>query len=114
MKWEDRAYRYLALLKGVVRGKKYYRCGHCRMRKVLARELWEYSQPPKCEICNVVGWVIDMTRYKEFKTKTGSYAVCRCDGLHHEHRPGSSVWCIEHKVGPSEADYIDRYGEQQQ
>lgn len=109
MNWKHRAVEYHQKIK-TVRAKKFYRCGHCKARRVLNRELWEYSKPPKCHTCGVIDWCIDMYRYTEWKNKTGSYAVCHCYELPYPHRPGSDVWCKQHKTGPTEQDYVNRYG----
>jgi len=108
LSWQTRAADYQQRLVKP-RGLKCYRCNDCRGRKVLNRELWEYMRPPRCK-CGASDWRIDMTRYKEWKTKTGSYAICACDGIHHPHKPGSNVWCEQHKTGPTEQDFKDRYG----
>lgn len=36
--------------------------------------------------------------------------TCNCGHLDYPHQAGSSVWCIEHKTGPTEDDYKTRYG----
>jgi len=108
MKWQIQASEYQQRLVNP-RGLKSYRCGKCRARKVLKRELWEYIRPPRC-ICGSNDWRLDMHRYKEWKNRTGVYATCHCDGLHHPHRKGSNVWCDHHKTGPTEQDFKDRYG----
>ncbi len=105
---EVRAVDYHQQLNGVVRQKFFYRCGACRGKKVLNRELWEYTRPPKCE-CGACDWRIDMSRYKEWVTRRGPYDTCKCDGLPFFHRAGSSVWCEKHKAGPAKKDFSERY-----
>ena len=95
--------------KGVVRRFKHYRCGQCTARRPLKREIWEYIRPPKCRTCGAIDWRFDLYRYKSFKNKTGVYDTCHCTGLIHPHRKASTVWCIEHKTGPTEQDFIDRH-----
>lgn len=110
MNWEVRAVEYQRKLGGKPRRRKHYRCGACRGRASLARELWLYTRPPACKSCGVVDWRLDMHRTKELTTRTGVYNVCHCPGLTHPHRAGSSVWCELHETGPSEDDYVSRYG----
>lgn len=95
--WKIKADEYLQKLKKP-RAKPYYRCAYpCRTRKVLKRELWEYLQPPKCDVCGLVAWRLDMNRTREQKTKTGAYAICYCDGAPYLHKPGSIELCCEYK-----------------
>lgn len=91
--WRTRGAEYFKRLKKR-RQKFYYRCGRCRKRKVLARELWEYQIPPRC--CRGVYWVIDGSRYKCWKNKTHAYALCYCfQGRMWDapHKPGSVFLC---------------------
>ena len=82
----------------------YYRCGRCRKRRRLSRELWEYSFPPKC--CGGVHWLLDMHRFKEWKGKTGAYAICRCSGAWWgPHKPGSTYDCCDNKRVRGEPQY---------
>lgn len=109
MDWQTRAVDYHQKFANITRLLKYYRCGCCRARRVLNKELWEYTRPSKCYECNSVDWRYDKHRYIEHKTKTGAYSTCHCDGVRHPHRKGSDVWCEHHKSGPTEQDFIDRY-----
>jgi len=90
--WGIRAHRYLQKLKKR-RAKHYYRCGKCRKRRVLAKELWEYMVPPRH--CGGVFWTLDMDRYSAWKNQKGAYAVCRCGNSSWDapHKPGSIIWC---------------------
>lgn len=109
MDWEVRAVDYLQQLGGKVRARKYYRCGHCRARRSLRRELWQYLRPPRCRCCNAVDWRLDMSRYREWKTRSGVFDTCHCDGYWFPHRKGGGVWCVEHPTGPTEHDINLRY-----
>lgn len=108
MHWEARAVDYFQCL-GRARARPYYRCGRCRARRRLARELWNYSRPPRCS-CGVSDWRLDLHRTKEQEAKTGAYAICRCDGYWYPHRPGSGVWCCESDSLPTIDDERRRYG----
>lgn len=110
---ESRATEYMQRFKGVVRKLKHYRCGQCNARRSLKREIWQYIRPPKCRTCGAADWRFDMQRYKEFKTRTGVFDTCYCNNVSYPHRKASTVWCIEHPTGPTEADYTERHGEQQ-
>lgn len=102
MKWslEIRAAEYCQKLNGKVRPRKHYRCGNCRTRKSLKRELWQYVRPPKCPCCGLVDWRLDLSRYKEWKGRKGVFDTCHCGG----------VWCVSHPTGPTDEDFICRYG----
>lgn len=106
--WETRAVEYHQRLK-TPRKYCFYRCGSCRGRKVLKRELWQYVRPPKCS-CGKVNWYIDLSRTKDWKEKKNGYSVCDCNGYHFRHHKAGGVWCIHHATGPTEQDYIERYG----
>lgn len=110
MNWRARAAEYCAKLLGRPRMRKHYRCGQCHARRSLKRELWQYERPPKCRRCGTVDWRIDMARTREYLEGRGVFDTCYCDGLPHPHRTGSSVWCNAHPTGPTESDFIERYG----
>lgn len=111
LSWETRAVAYHQQLGNKRRVKFFYKCGSCRSMKVLNRELWEYIRPPKCK-CGVQDWRMDSARYNRWLNRTGEYNTCKCNGLHYNHRAGSTVWCEKHPTGPTEEDYIDRYGDE--
>ncbi len=98
------AEKYLKQLGGKPRAKAFYRCGYCRHRKALAKELWLYLRPPKC-ICGRVDWRMDMGRYNDWLNKRHAYALCRCSAAPFPHKPTISVWCVKHPTGPSEDDW---------
>jgi len=101
--WSWRAIDYFQRLGGR-RQKFYYRCGKCRRRKVLSRELWEYKSPPKC--CRGVYWTLDMDRYRAQQEKTGAYAVCGCgnNSWGAGHKPGSTMACAQSKATLAERE----------
>ncbi len=90
--WQSRAVEYFQKA-GTGRSKAYYRCGFCRSRKVLNRELWEYIRPPKCNNCFKTDWRIDWSRSEDRRLKRGGYNICYCDALHYPHRKGSVDEC---------------------
>jgi len=108
--WETRAAEYCQKLNGKPRARKHYRCGACRSRRSLRRELWQYVRPPKCRCCGAVDWRLDMSRTKEWLTRTGVFDTCDCGEYHFPHRKGGGVWCVHHPTGPTEEDFLIRYG----
>jgi len=107
--WYLRAADYFARLKKR-RQKFYYRCGKCRKRKVLSRELWEYQIPPRC--CRGVYWTLDMDRYKAWKNKTGAYAICYCgmNAWDARHKPGSLLFCEKSKLSLEQKEQASAEG----
>jgi hypothetical protein len=103
--WETRAVEYLQRLGGKARPLKHYRCGACRARRSLRRELWQYLRPPRCRECSAVDWRLDLSRYREWQHRTGVFDTCYCGELHHPHRIGGSVWCLHHPTGPGPHDF---------
>lgn len=101
--WQTRAEDYLKKLNGKPRALKHYRCGTCRARRRLAKELWEYLRPPNCQ-CGRVDWTIDLHRTKEHKTRTGIYDTCNCSMTPFPHKKGYGTWCIHHPTGPVDED----------
>ena len=108
--WHVRGAEYCQRLNGKVRTRKHYRCGQCRARRSLKRELWDYIRPPKCRECYAVDWRLDMSRTKEWLTRTGVFNTCNCGGYFFPHRRGGGVWCYNHIGGPTDQDYANRYG----
>lgn len=108
-KLTNRATEYHQRLK-TPRGKAFYRCGTCRTRKVLKRELWEYLRPPKCPFCGDLNWWIDLSRTRDHREKKNGYTICDCAGYSFRHHKGGGVWCIHHATGPTDEDYLIRYG----
>lgn len=47
---------------------------------------------------------LDKTKRKADKIRT-----CRCDGYSYPHRSGTEPWCNQAKIGPTEADFEERY-----
>lgn len=71
------------------------------------------------DICKVVGRNLaerygitppDWPSLENQRTRTGVFKTCHCDGLHHPHRSGSDVFCINHPHGPTDSDFEARYG----
>jgi len=96
--WQERSVDYLQKL-DKPRSKHFYRCGlntgPCGARRVLNRELWQYTIPPQCYACgNRYDWRIDMSRWNQYKAKIGKYRQCDCDRVRHKHRPGRPKDCI--------------------
>ena len=90
------------------RSRPYYRCGKCWTRRRLAKELGEYVRPPACRNCGGNDWRIDAGRRVEYRTRSGVFETCYCDGYHFPHRVGGGVWCRSHPTGPTEEDVRDR------
>lgn len=111
MDWRIRADDYCQKQNGKLRYLKHYRCGQCRARKRLNREIWQYIKPPKCGCCGAVDWRMDLHRTKEWKESTGVYNHCDCGGYLHKHRKGSGAWCVHHSEGPTQNDFYERYGD---
>ncbi len=83
------------------------RCSKCRALKTLSMHPDEYKRN-RFKKCWCGGdFVVDTYRRHEEHKKV----ICKCDGLSFPHRAGSSVWCKQHKTGPTEEDYRSRYGE---
>lgn len=85
------------------------RCRKCGARKSFKRKPTDYFREKKCS-CGGTYRIDWYRKNREFKGK-----VCYCGELvgkngPYPHRPGSSVWCREHPTGPTEQDYIERYG----
>lgn len=110
--WQARAVDYCQKMQGQARILKHYRCGQCRHRKRLNRELWEYSKVPACDNCTAQDWRLDLHRTKEHTTKTGAYSVCHCGQVPFPHRTGSDVFCEHSEKQPTDADYEALYGAQ--
>ena len=89
--WQTRAIDYFQRL-GKPRIRKHYRCGRCRARRSLRRELWQYVRPPRCG-CKSIDWRLDMSRTREWQERKGVFDTCRCDGAHYPHRRGSVLRC---------------------
>lgn len=85
-----------------------YRCTHgrCRKRRTLRKRKEEYVREPRCEAC---GGELTLDAYRN-RHELESDRVCHCDGYPHPHRIGGGVWCIKHPTGPTDEDYMDRYG----
>lgn len=69
------------------------------------KKVEEYARPKKCPSCKNEITFLDTYQMKKNKQNT-----CNCGQPHFPHQAGSSVWCIEHKTGPSEEDYKGVYG----
>lgn len=83
------------------------RCNKCRGRKTLSKHPDDY-QRDRYKTCSCGGhFVVDTHR----RTREHKRAKCGCDALPFPHRKASSVFCIAHPVGPSDADYEQRYGD---
>jgi len=89
-----------------------YRCKRridgkqCDARNAKRRPLREYARAPRCWSCGLplLGYVDNWQR------KNNRETTCRCDGLPYPHRIGSDVWCAHHPIGPSEEDFLARFG----
>lgn len=110
--WRIRAEEYMKKLNGKARRLKHYRCGHCRARKNLAKELWQYIQPPQCQKCGRRDWRLDYHRHLEKKNGTGVFESCQCYGYPYPHRIGSGIQCVNHPTGyiPAQYDKDQYYG----
>lgn len=83
------------------------------IRRSLPKRIEEYINPPCCPVCKEPFKYVDKWQRKKNRDSDN---LCYCDGLWFTergspHRAGSSVWCKQHPTGPTEQDYIDRYGE---
>lgn len=84
--------------------KKAYRCGRrgCRRTYYLPKHPVEYLRGEKRCACG--GTLHDYSSNR----KRGN--TCHCDGEPYPHRRGSTVWCKDHPLGPTDRDYEERYG----
>ena len=84
-----------------------YRCtkAACRARRTLRRPLEGYVREPRCRCC---GGPLTLDAYRQ-QTEL-AYRPCNCDGYWFPHRPGGGVWCIQPLDGPTDEDYLARYG----
>lgn len=81
------------------------RCTKCRTRQTLKRQPTDYYPHRVCVICGSDLKVDWYRRNQEHKR-----VLCRCYGYHYPHRKAGGVWCEHHPTGPTEEDYIQRYG----
>lgn len=87
-----------------------YRCKkvvngtQCDARNALTKPIEKYTRKPRCKSCGhpLSGYV---DRWQKRKNRE---ATCICDGLSYPHLAGSSVWCVQHPHGPSDADHTQR------
>jgi hypothetical protein len=79
----------------------------CNARHQLKRHPKDYIRKPKCKSCGAELRYVDKWQMKKNKEN-----LCYCDALPNSapHRAGSTVWCTQHPTGPTEEDYIQRYG----
>lgn len=82
-----------------------YRCGRGKCRAI-----YHLPKPPEAyrkeKRCDCGGKLHDYT----YERKRNGRKVCHCDGWPFPHQKGSSVWCQERPTGPTEEDYLERYG----
>lgn len=86
-----------------------YRCRNktrCYKRRTLRKPLEMYVREPRCLAC---GGELAPDKYRNTK-ELAPGRVCHCGGLHHPHRKGGSVWCDHHPTGPTDEDFVARYG----
>ena len=91
--------------------KFFYRCSKCRSRLSVTKILG--ARRKVCS-CGNDKWYTDGHRAKEYKSRKGVYARCRCDGAPYTHRPGSVPLC-ESASAEKRAKFIleqekERYG----
>lgn len=94
-----------------------YRCGtrSCYARRSLPKPIEEYQRVPTCPRCGKDTLTLDKHRHTT-ELKKLKATTCYCDdvinpeGKPFPHQVGSSVWCKEHPEGPSENDFLTRYG----
>lgn len=86
-----------------------YRCSRqaCRTRRTLPRRLEQYVREPRCRCC---GGSLTLDVYRQRKGASEGRPTCYCDGVHYPHREGGTVWCRHHPTGPTDRDFIERYG----
>lgn len=82
------------------------RCSKCGARKTLNMMPHQYKLD-KRRTCLCGGEL----RVDWYRKKKENKAPCKCDGYHYPHRKGGGVWCKHHPTGPSEQDYLNRYGD---
>ena len=82
------------------------RCSKCGARKTLNMMPHQYKLD-KHRNCLCGGEL----RVDWYRKKKENKAPCKCDGYHYPHRKGGGVWCKNHPTGPSEQDYLNRYGD---
>lgn len=82
------------------------RCSKCGARKTLNMMPHQYKLD-KHRACLCGGEL----RVDWYRKKQENKAPCKCDGYHYPHRKGGGVWCKHHPTGPSEQDYLNRYGD---
>lgn len=85
------------------------RCSKCKSRRTLAKLPHQYiiqwhaqCKLPGCDGVMRVDW--------HRKNKEHKKNLCSCIGYSFKHRKGGGVWCEQHSTGPTNQDYIDRYG----
>lgn len=83
-----------------------YRCttAKCRRRRTLKKELNAYARTPRCLSCG------GRLSHDPEPRRRSHRDRCWCDGYHFPHRKGTEPWCSRAKIGPSDEDYINRYG----
>lgn len=80
----------------------------CDARRALPRRVEEYIRKPKCKQCGAYLSYEDKWQRRKNRDKDN---LCWCDGLPFTpHRKASTVWCMSHPTGPTEKDYLERYG----
>jgi len=82
------------------------RCSKCGARKTLNMMPHQYKLD-KHRTCLCGGEL----RVDWYRKKKENKSPCSCDGYHYPHRKGGGVWCKHHPAGPSEQDYLNRYGD---
>jgi hypothetical protein len=86
----------------------------CRTRRSLNKRIEDYKIKPSCVRC---GGELARDKHRiETELKRLKDKSCYCGhvlnrkGEPYPHQPGSTPWCLEHPEGPSEAEYMERYG----
>ena len=85
----------------------HYRCTirrKCGARKTLKKRIEEYVRRPRCPGCGK-----DTLKFDPYKKPYNTKNKCSCDGISFPHRKGTEPWCIHAKLGPTEADWKERY-----
>lgn len=77
----------------------------CGQRHSFKKKVGDYARPKKCPHCEN-----EITYMDKWQMKKNKENVCLCAALTFPHRAGSTVWCVEHKTGPTEDDQKARYG----
>ena len=76
----------------------------CTQRHSFKHKVEWYKRTKKCSHCKN-----EITYLDKWQMKKNKEDVCLCAAYTFPHRPGSSVWCVESKIEPTEEDYKQRH-----